>query len=247
MATPTGRPRRFSDEDRQLVVAAYEASDGSLTAAAAAVGSSEGWAYSVVRAAGKVARPLVLVRPAGMRREAVELYERPLSCREVVAELARRYPEVEPPSHEWVRERVKDAGKMRGPSASQRLRMKAQTGKDYDEIRRLGVALVVERRWSPAAAARHLEVSKQVIVAALPKKHRLSKKKARRRRAWEAQHPDVEARLDRRAEVVYRRRELHQTYPEIEEATGLSRATVNFYLRGAGLTRPSQRTLAAEV
>lgn len=246
MTPAKGRPRRFSEADRQRVVEAYEASGGSLTAAAAAVGSSEGWAYGVVRAAGKVARPLVLVRPAGMRREAVELYARPLSCREVVAELARRYPDVEPPSHEWVRERVKEAGKMRGPSASQRLRMSAQTGKDYDEIRRQGVELVVERRWSPAAAARHLEVSKQVIVAALPKEHRLSKSRARRRRAWEAEHEDVEARLDRQAEVVYRRRELRQTYPEIEEATGLSRATVNFYLRGAGLTRPSGKAAGAQ-
>jgi hypothetical protein len=208
---------------------------GSAPKAAAELGVSKHWAHKVVAAAGIVRRPTPSL-PATLAREAAEIYATGLSIRLVVDELARRHPDQRPPSHEWVRSQLKRLGVVRTVSRGQQLRRAHELGRDLDAARAEAVALVTECRLSPREAGRRVGLSKTFVVNALPGEARLDPRGARLRRAWEAELPDVEARLDRRAEVLYRRRELGQTYDEICEATGLAKATVSFYLRQAGFT-----------
>lgn len=232
--------RVYSEALRQQVRDAYAAGE-EYRSIAARLGVSEGWAYLVVRDAGLVRRPTP-AWPSSLIHQAKALYLTGLPCREVAAELARRLAPAPAPTGQWVFQHMQRLGLLRTHSRAKEIEQARRHGRDYDAIRAEAVELVRERRWSARRAARHLGVTTGVVMRALPQELRQAAgPEAQRRRWWEAESPEVEARLDRRAEVVYRRRDLGQSYAEIHEATGISTHTIHRYLRSAGLVKPLRK------
>jgi len=230
------RRRRLTEWHRSRVLAAYRRRP-SVASAARAAGISTTAAWSILDAAGVVQRTPVY--PASLVREAERLYlEERLSCRGVARRLAAKHDP--PPSQQWVFDHLRRRGVLRSRSQADRVFNSRRTGKDYDALGRRARQLAGEKRWSVRQIARALGVSRNMVHAALRPDDRLDARQATLRRKWVADHPDVEARLDRRASAVFWRRQ-GLTYSRIAKLTGLSSATIYVALKEANLTGSRQR------
>lgn len=224
--------KRFGKWHRSRVLGAYRRLK-SIEKAAATAGVSPSWAYSVLDQADLIAHRTP-VYPVSLIQEAERLYvEERLSCRGVAARLAETYDPA--PSQEWVYQRLRERGVLRSKSRALRVRNGRENSKDYDALAAEAAKLAANRKLSIRRIAQDLGVSRNMARQAVRKADRCNPSRATRRRAWEADLPDVEDRLDRRARVIYLRRELGKTYAEIAAATGLARSTICVYLKDAGL------------
>lgn len=234
--------RPVTDLDRSIV-AAYRRLR-SVEKAAAKAGASVYRARKVLAASGEIASRSSL--PAWMVREVRAIYAEVKSSHLVVGEMRRRYPGQRTPSRSWVRATLKAYGELLTTARASQVRAMREHGRDFDALRAEAARLATDSKLSAAEIGRRLQVSEHFALAAMPSESRLPNGPAHIRRAWEAELPDVEARLDRRAEVIYRRRDLGQTHPEISAATGIPKSTVRDYLRAAGLTGKAARRRAIE-
>lgn len=236
MSCRRSRRRRLTRWHRSRVLAAY-ARGASVTEAARRAGISTTTAYRILDDAGVVKRTPVY--PAWLIGEAERLYvEERLSCRGVVKALARRFDRA--PSQQWVFDHLRRRGVLRTKSDADRIQNSRRTGKDYSALRRTARRLAQEKRWSVRHIARVLDVSRGMVRRSVDPVDRCDPSQATTRRAWQAEHPDVESRLDKHASAVFWRRQ-GRTYREIAGLTGLSIATIYLALKAAGMTR-RQRT-----
>lgn len=229
--------RKYSEQERQLVVEHYQRT-GSINGAAALVGASQNWAYKLLKSRGLTSTcprwPISLVA------RAEELYtERRLSCRDVAAVMADELGG-EGPSHVWIGTRLKAKGVLRTRGGANRAR--AEKAKEVDGALPDYAALQIEalhlargRGLSPRQISAKLGVARSTIMRWL-REHALSPADAQRMRAWAAKTPEVAARR-RRYRAVIEMRAAGRTYTAIEEATSLSRSQIYLYLRRAGMVK----------
>jgi DNA invertase Pin-like site-specific DNA recombinase len=178
---------------------------------------------------------------------AAKLYtEKRLSARDVAAVLKAENGG-KGPSHVWVAARLEERGLLRGRGGANRARAEKATAevagdpRDYAELEAEARRLAEDDRWSVRRIADELGLARHTVkrwlgdLAAGPAA-------SIRQVAWESRRPETYERLRKRARVI-ELRAAGKTYPEIQAATGASRAMIYLYLRAAGLVKeqPARR------
>lgn len=217
---------------RQAVIVRVYRRTASLAKAAAAAGCSQSYAWQIANRA-QLIQNRTPSYPTALIQEAARLYvDERLSCRGVEVRLKQRHAAV--PSQQTIYLWLKHQGVLRTKSAADRIQNGRRNGIDYDDVASRARELAGERRWSVRRIALELGVSRNAVRAYLDPQDRCGAAEATVRAAWLADTPEAAERRQKREKVLALRRQ-GASYPEIEQATGLSTATVYLYLLAAGL------------
>ncbi len=228
---PADRRRRYGAWHRTQIIETYKATSSTAKAAAAA-GTSASYAWHILDDEGLITNRTPEY-PAEVVEEALRLYiDERLSCRGVEARLREKHSPA--PSQESIHQWVKAHGLLRTKSQADVIQNSRRNGRDYEGEVGPRAQELATRKLSVRRIARELGVSRQAVKRHLSEEDRPGPAMATIRQAWEADTPEARARRARRDQVVVMRHD-GATYPEIEEESGLSTATVYLYLKGAGL------------
>lgn len=177
-----------------------------------------------------------------LAREAVHLYvEEQMATTEIAKALGALVSP--PPSHQWVNDRLHEAGVIRSRSESSKLRMARTRGRDYvglaHEVRRLFRL----KKWSRNRIATTLQLQHEFVSRCLDPSERLGISEARKRAHWQSDDPKTRERLARRRRVLELFAATHPdgrrrySYQEIAQIVGVCSRTVWAWLKEDGFTK----------